>query len=212
MSGRLAVHRETAQRGRKPNWCIPGPARAAPGPRTEAGTERSTAWRAAVESTSSRYSVTQATRDQDDSHPAEYREIELGGGLPRIPERLLLGRVVFVAGAGVSMQAPSCLPGFGALVEQVIANLDQACGEHLRAGSRRPGATAGQDLLPPLSADQWAMLGRVDDREYDIALGMLERRMDRDQLRKSTVRQAVADILRGRDQHAPSTSHLFGCP
>ena len=59
-----------------------------------------------------------------------------------------------------------------------------------------------------LSADQWAMLGRVEDREYDIALGMLERRMDRDQLRESTVRQAVADILRGRDRHAPNHRSL----
>lgn len=54
--------------------------------------------------------------------------IVLGAGLPRLPEKLLLayaqGKVLFIAGAGVSKQNPSCLPDFGKLARKVFSSLD----------------------------------------------------------------------------------------
>jgi len=67
---------------------------------------------------------------------------------------------------------------------------------------RQPGAPV------PLNAEQQALLALINEREFDVALGMLERRMDRDPDQTSTVRQAVADILRETRRHAPIHSSL----
>ena len=67
------------------------------------------------------------------------------------------------------------------------------------ADGRRQEAGAG----PSLNAEQRALLARIDEKEFDVALGMLERRMDSDQDRESSVRRAVADILRGAQRPAP---------
>jgi hypothetical protein len=133
--------------------------------------------------------------------------VRLRQGLPELPERLLLahaaGRVLFVAGAGVSMQPPASLPDFGALVREVVARLDDALVPHLAMPPapcvKRQEVGAG----PPLNAEQQALLARIDDKEFDVALGMLERRMDSDQDRESSVRRAVADVLRGAQRPAP---------
>lgn len=139
--------------------------------------------------------------------PSGDRSLRLRPGLPELPERLLLahaeGRVLFIAGAGVSMQAPSSLPDFGKLVRGVVGQLDKALGAHLaapRGGTCRGASPAG---LPALDPEQRALLSRINDREYDVALGILERRMDGDQLRESSVRRAVADALRVSKAHAP---------
>ncbi len=144
--------------------------------------------------------------------PSGDQQVVLASGLPALPERLLLahaeGRVLFVAGAGVSMQAPARLPDFGRLVRRVFAQLDKAIAVHLeaQAGDWRGGRHTIS--LPRLDAEQAAMLRRVEDREYDVALGILERRMDRDQEKESSVRRAVADILRESEQHAPIHASL----
>jgi hypothetical protein len=144
--------------------------------------------------------------------PSGDQQLMLAPGLPELPERLLLahaeGRVLFIAGAGVSMQAPACLPDYGRLVQRVFAQLDRTIGAHLaaRADGRRGEVSPGS--LPPLDAEQAAMLRRIEDKEYDVALGMLERRMDRDQERESTVRRAVAGILREAERHAPIHTSL----
>ncbi|MDB5318341.1 MAG: hypothetical protein JWO24_4185 [Rhodospirillales bacterium] len=101
------------------------------------------------------------------------------------------------------MQPPSCLPDFGSLVQRVFTQLDRAIGAHLEVRTDGRRAEGAPGLLPPLDAEQTAMLRRIDDKEYDVALGMLERRMDRDQERESTVRRAVAGILREAGSHAP---------
>ena len=144
--------------------------------------------------------------------PSGDQELQLAPGLPGLPERLLLahaqGRVLIIAGAGVSMQPPSCLPDFGSLVRRVFAQLDGAIGAHLNAPTDGRGIGGIKGSLPLLDAEQTAMLGRLGEEEFDVALGMLERRMDRDQERESTVRRAVAGILRETRSHAPIHTSL----
>ena len=139
--------------------------------------------------------------------------IRLRPDLPELPERLLLahaaGRVLFVAGAGVSRQMPADLPDFGKLAQDVVARLDGALAPHLASPPACGGSKAWElEAGPPLNAEQRALLARLRKGEFDVALGMLERRMDGDQLRESSVRQAVADILRRARSHAPIHSAL----
>lgn len=139
--------------------------------------------------------------------PSGDRSLRLRPGLPELPERLLLahaeGRVLFIAGAGVSMQAPSCLPDFGQLVRGVVGELDVALGAHLAASRAGTGAAPSSAGLLTLDPEQRALLSRIHASELDVALGILERRMDGDQARQSTVRRAVANALRVSRAHAP---------
>ena len=122
--------------------------------------------------------------------------ILLGPGLAAIPERLLLaharGEVLFIAGAGVSQDAS--LPDFRDLVLRVYAQLDAAV--HAIISS-----------IPAIAHNQWsydrssltnqqsAEVERFIRRDYDVVLGMLERRIDGQSHGKSRVRQAVAAEL-----------------
>jgi hypothetical protein len=139
--------------------------------------------------------------------PAGDRALRLRPGLPALPERLLLahaeGRVLFIAGAGVSMQAPSCLPDFGNLVRNVVGQLDGALAAHFAADRAAPEGTTRRGSLPDLDPEQRALLSRIRECEYDVALGIMERRMDGDQTRESSVRRAVIDALRVSQAHAP---------
>ncbi len=128
---------------------------------------------------------------------ASDRVIPLVSGLAAIPERLLLaharGEVLFVAGAGVSQ--PSNLPDFRDLVVRVYAQLDAA-------------AHAVISCIPFTAHNQWStdLSGLTDQQaaevkrfirgDYDVVLGMIERRMDGQSHGKSRVRQAVASQLR----------------
>jgi hypothetical protein len=144
--------------------------------------------------------------------PSGDHTVQLAPGMPHLPERLLLahaeGRVLIIAGAGVSMQSPACLPDFGSLVRRVFAHLDKAIGANLAASRDDANAPEQTRSLPPLDAEQAAMLHRVISKEYDVALGMLERRMDSDQAKESTVRRAVAEILREATTHSPIHTSL----
>ncbi|MBS9476870.1 SIR2 family protein [Ancylobacter radicis] len=127
----------------------------------------------------------------------EDRVIQLGHGLSPIPERLLLaharGEVLFICGAGISR--PAGLPDFRQLVLDVYATLDTST----------HGALAG---LPPGVCNQWqANCAGLTDRQtaevkrfiggdYDVVLGMLERRLDDQTRGDSQVRRTVAAILR----------------
>nr|VFK35103.1 MAG: SIR2-like domain-containing protein [Candidatus Kentron sp. MB]VFK77087.1 MAG: SIR2-like domain-containing protein [Candidatus Kentron sp. MB] len=123
-----------------------------------------------------------------------------GSDLTRIPERLLLaharGQVLFLTGAGISRPA---LPDFRGLVSDVYKKLDPAV----------HAAISGiLSDIPPTAYDRWkhylsnlthyqiAEIERFFSQDYDVVLGMLERRMDRQSHKESRVRQAVVEALR----------------
>ncbi|MBI5634786.1 MAG: SIR2 family protein [Nitrospirae bacterium] len=117
------------------------------------------------------------------------RAISLGCGQPAIPERLLLahsrGEVLFIAGAGISK--PANLPDFRGLVLSVYAQLDTVVHGFI------PDKNTD---LSSLTAQQAAEVKRYRKGDFDVVLGMLERRMDRQTQGTSRVRQAVASELR----------------
>jgi NAD-dependent SIR2 family protein deacetylase len=122
------------------------------------------------------------------------RVISLGEGLPAIPERLLLaharGEVLFIAGAGASM--PANLPDFRTLVIGVYEVLDSAI--HALISTYEHGDPV--PALHTLSYQQAAEVKRFVDRDYDVVLGMLERRMDRQPGSASQVRRTIAELIR----------------
>ncbi|SFB56752.1 NAD-dependent protein deacetylase, SIR2 family [Pseudomonas sp. NFIX10] len=122
------------------------------------------------------------------------RIISLGDGLPSIPERLLLaharGEVLFIAGAGVSM--PANLPDFRKLVINVYEKLDGAIHTIISAHNDKDP----EPSLNSLSNQQAAEVKRFFMRDYDVVLGMLERRMDRQPSTNSQVRKTIAELLR----------------
>jgi hypothetical protein len=125
------------------------------------------------------------------------RVIALGSGLAAIPERLLLaharGEVLFIAGAGISK--PSGLPDFRELVLRVYAQLDAPV--HAVLSSIPPTAHNQWNIdLSDVTGQQAAEVKRFVNGDYDVVLGMLERRMDGQSHAKSRVRQAVASELR----------------
>lgn len=126
--------------------------------------------------------------------------IPLGSGLAAIPERLLLaharGEVLFIAGAGVSQ--PAGLPDFRGLVLTVYAQLDMAV-HAVISGIPPAGCDHWSADLSGLTNQQAAEVRRFIRGDYDVVLGMLERRMDGHSDGKSRVRQAVARELRNPD-------------
>lgn len=137
----------------------------------------------------------------------EDRVISFGVGLAAIPERLLLaharGEVLFVAGAGISR--PSNLPDFRKLVLQVYEELDPAA--HV-AMSNIPREACNQWAanLTGLTNQQAAEVRRYISGDYDVVLGMLERRMDGPGTASSSVRHAISRKLRP-DGVKPSEVH-----
>src|SRR5690606_20177043 len=101
------------------------------------------------------------------------------------------GHVLFVTGAGISI--PSKLPNFRELVLQVFERLDSPTYQ------RMANLTSCKCFPVPLSgglnAAQSAELLRFHDGEYDVCLGMLERRMEGRGDLFSQVRQEVIRIL-----------------
>lgn len=129
----------------------------------------------------------------------------MGAGLAAIPERLLLaharGEVLFVAGAGVSR--PSDLPDFRGLVLQVYQVLDSAT--HAVMNSI-PGSACNQWIsnVSGLTYQQTAEVRRFINGDYDVVLGMLERRIDGQGHGTSSVRKTIAAKLRGVGaKHSP---------
>ena len=125
------------------------------------------------------------------------RELAFGEGLMRIPERLLLaqarGKVLFVCGAGVSK--PAGLPLFRGLVKTVYKRLDPAVYATLDEMDKQRGSD-WRAYCGDLTEVQTAEVGRFAAGEYDVALGMFERRIDGRAARSSRVRTTVAEILR----------------
>jgi hypothetical protein len=125
------------------------------------------------------------------------RTISLGSGCAAIPERLLLaharGEVLFIAGAGISQ--PAGLPDFRGLVVKVYAQLDSAVHDVISGIPRRACNQWDVDL-GGLTNQQAAEVRRFVSGDYDVVLGMLERRMDGQSESRSSVRQAVRSELR----------------
>jgi hypothetical protein len=138
---------------------------------------------------------------------ATERLTALGAGLPPIPERLLLaharGEVLFVTGAGTSQ--PAGLPDFRGLVVETYAKLDAAVHSVIET---IPRGVCNQWLVSTsgLTDQQSAEVRRFVSGDYDVVLGMLERRMDGKSTKASNVRQAIAETLRGHAKR-PAAIH-----
>ena len=134
-----------------------------------------------------------------DSGGFEDRFILLGPDLVPLPERLLLaharGEVLFITGAGSSR--PAGLPDFRGLVLQVYEKLDAVTHAvlltvPLGVHNQWPATTTG------LTTEQIAEVKRFVRGDYDVVLGMLERRLDGPAAPTSSVRKAVIDALRNK--------------
>ena len=138
------------------------------------------------------------------------RTISLAPDLPAIPERLLLaharGDVLFLCGAGVSRSAG--LPDFRQLVLDVYRTLDPSVCEILTNASINPNRPTKPDCSA-LTVRQMAEVERFSAREYDVVLGMLERRLDSHTREDSKVRSRVVEILRSpTGKPNPATSRF----
>lgn len=124
------------------------------------------------------------------------RLISFGVGLPEIPERLLLahasGKVLFIAGAGISQPAQ---PNFRELVIAVYKEIDPYVYPILISIPKDACNKYHIDLRT-LNPRQAAEVRRFIIRDYDVVLGMLERRIDGVSSPISRVREAVGNILR----------------
>ena len=141
--------------------------------------------------------TTPSARENSQSIDADDRIIFLGPDLPAIPERLLLaharGEVLFIAGAGISQ--PAGLPDFRELVLKVYARLDTAVHDII---SKIPhsGCNKWAMDLSTLTHGQAAEVRRFIAGDYDVVLGMLERRIDGQTDTPSEVRKIVASEVR----------------
>jgi hypothetical protein len=134
----------------------------------------------------------------------------LGPALAAIPERLLLaharGEVLFVTGAGTSQSAG--LPDFRGLVVDTYAKLDSAVHAIIAPIPRDVTDPSAVDIAN-LTNQQAAEARRFIAGDYDVALGMLERRMDGKAMGASSVRQAIAQILRNRAVKPAAIHHAL---
>ena len=122
--------------------------------------------------------------------------MSFGESLPKIPERLLLaharGRALFLVGAGVSKPD---LPDFQGLVLSIYKEIEPKMHEvlsNLPTGACTNCFVNLEGLLP----SQKAEANRYINREFDIVLGLLERRLDGSSGISSSVRNTVAAKLR----------------
>jgi hypothetical protein len=134
------------------------------------------------------------------------RNICLGKGLSSIPIGLLRaqseGKVLFIVGAGVSKL--SGLPLFKGLVQQVYQGLDPAVYEVIKDCScKHPFDKLDYPLLQP---SQLVEVKAFCEDEFDLALGLLERRMLSYDKKINLMRSEVVKILR-ENKAKPSDIH-----
>jgi NAD-dependent SIR2 family protein deacetylase len=114
--------------------------------------------------------------------------------------------VLFITGAGVSQ--PSGLPDFRKLVIDVYKKLDPATHAVI---STIPRGTINEPppslALPP---QQRAEVQRFLQNDFDVVLGMLERRLEGDPNGQSIVRSAVVERLNhGSPRHSPTHTAIM---
>lgn len=129
--------------------------------------------------------------------PNESRELALSGESCRLPERLLLahgkGDVLFITGAGASR--PAGLPDFRELTLSIYKELDEPLFLALKEVPR--GACNRWDIPNAnLQPQQLAEARRFVQGDYDVALGMLERRIDQTASPSTRVRTIARNLLR----------------
>jgi SIR2-like domain len=140
--------------------------------------------------------------------------IYLEDGLPGLPEDLMLardrGEVLFLTGAGVSAPPPSNLPNFRGLVCEIAKELDgrlgQAMQDWIDVGRDAEEPLKPNDFMVGLDPRQCAEFKRFVSSEFDMVLGMLERRMSRTSETISRLRVAAAKVLDKAD--AANSLHL----
>lgn len=134
------------------------------------------------------------------------RNICLGEGLSSIPIGLLRaqseGKVLFIVGAGASKL--SGLPLFRGLVQQVYEGLDPAVYEAIKDIACKRAFEKGK--YPLLQPSQLVEVKAFSEDEFDLALGLLERRMFSDDKSPNLMREEVERILRN-DNVKPSDIH-----
>lgn len=140
--------------------------------------------------------------------------IYLEEDLPGLPEDLMLardqGRVLFLTGAGVSAPAPSNLPNFQGLVCEIARRLDARLGQAMddwmkeQASPSNP-PKAREEFMEGLDSRQCAEFKRFVSNEFDMVLGMLERRMARASEPVSSLRVAAREVLDAAE--APNALH-----
>jgi NAD-dependent SIR2 family protein deacetylase len=132
-----------------------------------------------------------------DKHRPDNRVIPLGEGLASVPEKLLLehsqGKVLFVTGAGISQ--PAKLPSFKKMVQDVYAEVDTKVHSVISV-EFDPKNGRDEESFRGLTSRQKSEVNRFDKEDYDVVLGMLERRYDLPgENSSSKVRQAVLKTL-----------------
>ena len=132
----------------------------------------------------------------------------MGEGLAAIPERLLLaharGEVLFICGAGISMSAG--LHSFRELVLDVYKVVDRVVYAEISqipAGACNHWHVSGNNL----NDQQKAEVKRFVLADFDVVLGMLERRIDGQSYKNSKVRDTVKYLIKNGRQGLPKEHH-----
>ena len=124
--------------------------------------------------------------------------VTLGPGLPSLPVDLMVardqGRVLFVVGAGASYPAPSNLPGFRGLVQNIFAILDPTMSEPMAEVSK-PGGPSWSEAKAPLNDFQRTELKFFAAGEYDVALG-------RGSIKRTPMRRSCTSALAASQRRA----------
>lgn len=150
--------------------------------------------------------------------PADSRFIEIADDAAALPEDLLLaqaaGKVLFLAGAGVSMGDPARLPDFSQLVRKVYEEvdpsvrpfLDEKCASDEECASDEKCANAtATPKCADLTPEQRAEVSRFHRGDLDVTLGLLERRLEGEDPRApSAIRAAVRKLLPSKN---PTPAH-----
>lgn len=138
------------------------------------------------------------------------RVLSLGSTSVAIPERLLLaharGEVLFIVGAGVSR--PAGLPDFRDLVVLVYLALDKSVHNIIKAIPRDKNNVSGL-AWHALTNQQKAEVVRFVVGDYDVVLGMLERRLDGKAHGQTKVRQEIVRVLRNNGVKPAAIHHAL---